>query len=84
MFVNEAKISALLAHPNIVQIFEFGEAAGSYFIAMESVRGVTLREVMIQLREQGRTMPVVAAAEITGPMSRPGTMRTERTNAGGS
>ena len=65
MFVNEAKISALLAHPNIVQIFEFGEAAGSYFIAMESVRGVTLREVLIRLREQGRTMPVVAAAEIT-------------------
>ena len=65
MFVNEAKISALLAHPNIVQIFEFGEAAGSYFIAMESVRGVTLREVLLRLREQGRTMPVVAAAEIT-------------------
>jgi len=65
MFVNEAKISALLAHPNIVQIFEFGEAGGSYFIAMESVRGVTLREVLIRLREQGRTMPVVAAAEIT-------------------
>ena len=65
MFVNEAKISALLAHPNIVQIFEFGEAGGSYFIAMESVRGVTLREVLMRLREQGRTMPVVAAAEIT-------------------
>jgi len=65
MFVNEAKISALLAHPNIVQIFEFGEAGGSYFIAMESVRGVTLRDVLIRLREQGRTMPVVAAAEIT-------------------
>jgi serine/threonine-protein kinase len=65
MFVNEAKISALLAHPNIVQIFEFGEAGGSYFIAMESVRGLTLRDVLIQLREQGRTMPVVAAAEIT-------------------
>jgi len=64
MFVNEAKISALLAHPNIVQIFEFGEAGGSYFIAMESVRGDTLREVLIRLREQGRTMPVVAAAEI--------------------
>ena len=65
MFVNEAKISALLAHPNIVQIFEFGEAGGCYFIAMESVRGMTLREALIKLREQGKTMPVVAAAEIT-------------------
>ena len=65
MFVNEAKISALLAHPNIVQIFEFGEADGAYFIAMESIRGMTLREVMTRLREQERAMPVVAAAEIT-------------------
>ncbi len=65
MFVNEAKISALLAHPNIVQIFEFGEADGSYFIAMESIRGLTLREALTKLREQGATMPVVTAAEIT-------------------
>src|SRR3954469_24556844 len=37
MFIREAKISALLMHPNIVQIYEFGEAEGTYFIAMESV-----------------------------------------------
>ncbi|MEO8214958.1 MAG: serine/threonine-protein kinase [Myxococcales bacterium] len=65
MFVNEAKISALLNHPNIVQIFEFGESDGAYFIAMESVRGLTLREVLTRLRQQQRMMPVVAAAEIT-------------------
>ncbi|MES1172509.1 MAG: serine/threonine-protein kinase [Bacteroidota bacterium] len=65
MFVNEAKISALLTHPNIVQIFEFGESDGAYFIAMESVRGLTLRETLTKLRTQERLMPVVAAAEIT-------------------
>ena len=65
MFVNEAKISALLAHPNIVQIFEFGESDGAYFIAMESIRGFTLREVLTRLRQQEKMMPVVAAAEIT-------------------
>ena len=64
MFVNEAKISALLTHPGIVQIFEFGEADGAYFIAMESIRGLTLRAVLTKLRQQRRTMPVVAAAEI--------------------
>ena len=64
MFVNEAKISALLAHPNIVQIFEFGESDGSYFIAMESIRGLTLREVLTKLRLKARVMPVVAAVEI--------------------
>ncbi|HSZ83575.1 MAG TPA: serine/threonine protein kinase, partial [Polyangia bacterium] len=39
MFIREAKISALLVHPNIVQTFEFGEAEGTYFIAMEGVQG---------------------------------------------
>ena len=58
MFVNEAKISALLAHPNIVQIFEFGEADGSYFIAMESIRGLTLREA-------ARRASIVAALTVT-------------------
>jgi serine/threonine protein kinase len=64
MFVNEAKISALLAHPNIVQIFEFGESDGAYFIAMESIRGLTVREVLTKLKQQDKVMPVVAAAEI--------------------
>src|SRR5215471_6091700 len=41
LFIREAKISALLMHPNIVQIYEFGEAEGLYFLAMESVHGVT-------------------------------------------
>jgi serine/threonine protein kinase len=65
MFVNEAKICALLNHPNIVQIFEFGEVRGSYFIAMESVLGFTLREALTRLRARGARAPVVAALEIT-------------------
>ena len=68
MFVNEARSRRCSAHPNIVQIFEFGEADGVYFIAMESIRGLTLREVLTRLRQQARTMPVVAAAEITREM----------------
>ena len=52
MFVREAKICALLLHPNIVQIYEFGQADGGYFIAMESVQGVTLREALTTLRKE--------------------------------
>ncbi|MEA2701064.1 MAG: eukaryotic-like serine/threonine-protein kinase [Myxococcales bacterium] len=65
MFVNEAKICALLSHPNIVQIYEFGQAEGTYFIAMESVHGVSLRDVMAKLRDEQRTMPFLLAADIT-------------------
>ena len=46
MFVEEAKLSARLNHPNIVQVFELGAVEGEYFIAMEYVRGRDLAETM--------------------------------------
>jgi serine/threonine-protein kinase len=64
MFIREAKISALLVHPNIVQTFEFGEAEGTYFIAMEGVQGVTLRELLTRLKKEQRTIPFMIVADI--------------------
>jgi serine/threonine protein kinase len=64
MFIREAKISALLVHPNIVQTFEFGEAEGTYFIAMEGVQGVTLRELLTRLKKDQRAMPFMVIADI--------------------
>jgi serine/threonine protein kinase len=46
MFVEEAKLSARLNHPNIVQVFELGSVEGEYFISMEHVRGRDLAETM--------------------------------------
>ena len=46
MFVEEAKMSARLNHPNIVQIFELGAVDHEYFISMEYVRGRDLAETM--------------------------------------
>ncbi len=46
MFVDEAKLSARLSHPNIVQIFELGAVEGEYFISMEHVSGHDLAETM--------------------------------------
>src|SRR5438128_7291976 len=40
MLIDEARLSARLMHPKIVQVFEFGQDAGQYFIAMEYVEGV--------------------------------------------
>jgi eukaryotic-like serine/threonine-protein kinase len=64
MFIREAKISALLMHPNIVQTYEFGEAEGTYFIAMEGVQGVTLRETLTRLKKDQRAMPFMVIADI--------------------
>jgi len=44
MFVDEAKLSARLNHPNIVQIFELGAVEGEYFISMEHIAGHDLAE----------------------------------------
>lgn len=44
MFLDEARIASPLNHPNIVQIYEIGEQAGVYYIAMEYIRGQNLRE----------------------------------------
>jgi serine/threonine-protein kinase len=39
MFIDEAKLTAQLAHPKIVQILDFGDVSGQYFIALEFVDG---------------------------------------------
>ena len=41
MFVDEARVCAQLGHPNIVQVFDFGEHDGELYMAMEFVDGTT-------------------------------------------
>lgn len=46
MFIGEAKLVADLVHQNIVQIYKLGNVGGQYYIAMEYVHGVNLKELM--------------------------------------
>ncbi len=46
MFIREARIAALLQHPNIVQIFDYGKIDQVYFIAMEYIDGKNLAELL--------------------------------------
>jgi serine/threonine protein kinase len=64
MFVQEARINALLSHPNIVQVFDFGNVGGTYFLAMEYVRGRDVSEILRRLRMRERHCPVGVAAFI--------------------
>jgi serine/threonine-protein kinase len=43
-FERECRAGGRLAHPNIMTVYEFGEDAGRYFMAMEYLDGQTLRQ----------------------------------------
>ncbi len=55
-FIDEAKLAALLNHPNIVQIYDFGHMESSYFLAMEYLIGKDLR--FIAKRSKERDLPL--------------------------
>src|SRR6476620_9257586 len=46
-FRREAKNAASLSHPNIVSIYDRGEAEGTYYIAMEYLDGRSLKELIL-------------------------------------
>jgi len=46
MFTREARLAALLHHPNVVQIFDYGKIGNAYFIAMEYLDGKNLGEIL--------------------------------------
>ncbi|MCC7344756.1 MAG: PEGA domain-containing protein [Deltaproteobacteria bacterium] len=53
MLVDEAKLSVLLSHTNIVQVYDLGKVGEDYFISMEFINGINLREVMNRAKEVG-------------------------------
>src|SRR5258706_2254039 len=57
-FLREARALAKLNHPNIVTVFEFGEADGLFFLVMEFVDGANLR----QMERAGKFTPAQALA----------------------
>src|SRR4051812_49894226 len=46
-FRREAKNAAGLSHPNVVSIYDRGEAEGTYYIAMEYLDGRSLKELIV-------------------------------------
>src|SRR5882724_10310742 len=59
-FTREGRVLARLNHPNIVTIHDFGQANGFYYLLMEFVDGVNLRQAM----KMGRFTPAQALAVV--------------------
>jgi serine/threonine protein kinase len=64
MFLSEATLAARLNHPNIVQIFDFGESDGTYYLAMEYIDGPSLRTLLDDSLRRGGPLPPVPCARI--------------------
>jgi serine/threonine protein kinase len=60
-FLREARAAARLNHPNIVQIYAAGTTGGVTHLALELVRGGSLRQIM---RRAGGRLPALPACEI--------------------
>jgi serine/threonine protein kinase len=58
MFRSEIRVSIALNHPNIVQLYDFGEAEGRPYIAMELVEGKSLKQIIQQLLRYDKKLPV--------------------------
>ena len=59
-FNREGRVLARLSHPNIVSVFDFGRTDDFYFLTMEYVDGVNLRQAM----QAGRFSPAEALAVV--------------------
>ena len=67
MFVNEARITAQLSHPNIPQIHGYGRVGNVPYMAMEFIDGPDLGITMMRARERGIEIPLpVALAIVSG------------------
>src|SRR5258708_11600907 len=58
MFVDEARVCARLGHPNIVQVFDFGEQEGELYMAMEYVDGTTGARLVRAVAARGEDIPI--------------------------
>ncbi|RLB56246.1 MAG: hypothetical protein DRJ42_03890 [Deltaproteobacteria bacterium] len=54
MFLDEARLMASFAHPNIAAVYSVGKDDESYFITMEHVRGPTLAALLTAAKRAGR------------------------------
>jgi serine/threonine protein kinase len=63
MLLDEARVAALVKHPNVVDIYDLGEADGRYFIAMEYLEGEPLLAVLRAGRE-GKRLDVLSTARL--------------------
>jgi serine/threonine protein kinase len=64
LFFDEARLVASLRHPNIAQVFDFGQDEDSYYFIMEYLDGLNLRQLIRKARKRGERVPMACAIQI--------------------
>jgi eukaryotic-like serine/threonine-protein kinase len=64
MFIDEARLCAQLTHPNLVQVFDFGEEGNELYMAMELVEGTTAAKVVRAAAAREEPVPTEVALQI--------------------
>ncbi len=62
--INEARVGGQLKHPNIVDTYEFGVVGQEHYLAMEFVRGLTLRAIIDGLNHRSLRVPHSAVLDL--------------------
>lgn len=70
MFIDEAVVAGRLTHPNLVQVYDFGNVEGVYYMALEYVDGADLRTVMKRCDEARRPLSFVEVAALGEAVAR--------------
>ncbi|HMA94321.1 MAG TPA: serine/threonine-protein kinase [Polyangiaceae bacterium] len=58
MFLDEARIAALIHHPNVVSISEVGASDRGYYLVMDYIEGDTLARLISECAETKRVVPI--------------------------
>ena len=64
LFLDEARLAATLQHPNIGDVYDVGEADGTYFFTMEYVHGQDVRTIRMATRKRNEPVPLAIALAI--------------------
>ena len=70
MFLDEARISGLLRHPNVVSVLDVGEDEDGPFLVMDYVEGITVMQLMTQLAREEDLIPLQLGLRIAAQAAR--------------
>ena len=64
MFLDEARLAASMAHPNVVHVYDLGRVDSSIYLAMEYIAGQDLAHVLKTCKRSGKIVPYPLVARI--------------------